>query len=149
MIAIKEFLLAQCIAYVHQRVSRIQERISGIEHSLTSETKSSAGDKHETGRAMLQLEREKSGAQLAEAQKLLEIVAKVNTSAATKVSLGSLVITSQANYYISISMGKITHEETDYFAIAANSPIGKLMLGKAKSDSFIFNSNSILIDEVY
>ena len=68
---IKEVLYASCIDFIEDRLETIQRTINDIQGSLTSETKSSAGDKHETGRAMLQLEREKSGVQLNEIQKVL------------------------------------------------------------------------------
>lgn len=146
---IKEEILNQCQNYVDQRLQRIQNTIADIQESLTSETKSSAGDKHETGRAMLQLEREKAGKQLAEVQKLQEILAKINSSASEHIHLGSLVITSQGDYFISISVGKLSVEDKPYFAIAANSPIGKLLLGKTTGDSFSFNGNEIVIKQVF
>ncbi len=146
---IKKQLLKSCKNYVDDRLRRIQNLISDIQESLSSETKSTAGDKHETGRAMLQLEREKAGKQLAEIQKLQEIVAKTAiTSTSTHISLGNLVLTSHGNYFISISVGQINHENKAYFIIAANTPIGKLLLGKTEGDSFNFNGNEIIIKQV-
>ena len=51
---IKEKLYTKCIQFIENRHQTIQNSISEIQESLLSETKSSAGDKHETGRAMLQ-----------------------------------------------------------------------------------------------
>jgi len=51
---VKEHLSEFCQEYVDGRILRIQNSIESIQQSLSSETKSSAGDKHETGRAMLQ-----------------------------------------------------------------------------------------------
>ncbi len=142
----KQELLEQCKNYVDQRLQRIQKTISDIQESLTSETKSTAGDKHETGRAMLQLECEKAGNQLAEVQKLQEVLAKIDLSSSSiHIRLGSLVGTSQGNYFLSISAGKLTVKNDTYFAIAANTPIGKLLLGKTIGDSFNFNRKKIRI----
>ncbi|MEW7278761.1 3-oxoacyl-ACP synthase [Aquimarina sp. 2201CG1-2-11] len=147
---IKEALLQQCQEHVNHRLQRIQDTISGIQESLTSETKSTAGDKHETGRAMLQLEREKAGKQLAEVQKLQEVLGKINLSHTSEyIHLGSLIKTSQANYFISISVGELQVTTTSYFAIAANSPIGKLLLGKSEKDIFSFNGNEITIEKIH
>lgn len=146
---IKEELLNQCQEYVSQRLQRIQNTISDIQESLTSETKSTAGDKHETGRAMLQLEREKAGKQLAEVQKLQEVLAKITLSEANHICLGSLVVTTQNNYFISISVGQLIVNETPYFAIAPNSPIGNLLLGKVARDKIRFRDNTIEIKIVY
>lgn len=147
---IKQQLYSKCQEFVSERLSRIHKRIEDIETSLHSETKSTAGDKHETDRAMLQLEREKSGAQLAEVQKLQELLAKVNleNSATNKVGLGSLVITDKANYFIAISAGEIVLDGTKFFAVAANTPIGKLLLGKAVGDGVVFNKHKNKISRI-
>ncbi len=146
---VKSILLDQCKNYVNERLQRIQKTIEGIQESLTSETKSTAGDKHETGRAMLQLEREKAGIQLAEVQKLQKILGKITISSSEHVRLGSLVVTSQGHYFISISVGKLSVEKKMYYAIAANSPIGKLLLGKTIGDTFSFNGNKIMIENIH
>jgi len=146
---IKSNLLAQCQSYVNQRQLRIQNLIQDIQESLTTETKSSAGDKHETGRAMLQLEREKAGKQLAQVQQLNDVLAKINTNKKLqKVGLGSLVYTTQATYFISISVGKLMVDDLSTFAIAANSPIGKMLIGKSVDESFNFNTNQIKITAI-
>lgn len=147
--AIKENLFKQCEAFVENRLQSIQNTISEIQESLLSETKSSAGDKHETGRAMLQLEREKAGQQLAEVQKIKEILAKIDVSITSKkVCLGSLVYTTQSNYFISISAGKLTVDNTDYFAISPNTPIGQLLLSKQIGDEVIFRESKFKIKEI-
>ena len=61
---IKQQLYKHCQEFVNQKLDTIQKTILSNKEALNSETKSSAGDKHETGRAMLQLEMEKAGQQL-------------------------------------------------------------------------------------
>ena len=67
-IFIKQELFGQCQNFVNSKLDTIRQTINELQQALNSETKSSAGDKHETGRAMIQLEREKMGRQLAEVQ---------------------------------------------------------------------------------
>lgn len=146
---IKESLYAKCNDYIENRFHIIQNSIKEIQESLLSETKSSAGDKHETGRAMLQLEREKAGQQLAEVQKLKETIAKIDVLNKTNiVCLGSVVYTSQANYFISISAGKMTIDCMEYFAISPNTPIGQLLLSKSVGDEVFFREEKIKIKEI-
>ena len=71
---IKEALFEQCEVFVNKRLYNIENVISSNQRALQSETKSSAGDKHETGRAMLQLEMEKAGQQLAGIVQMKEIL---------------------------------------------------------------------------
>lgn len=146
---IKEQLYAFCKRYVENRLSRIQESIKGIQESLDSETKSSAGDKHETGRAMLQLEREKLGQQLAEAEKMATVLARIPmTKPSTLVTLGSWVKTSKADYFLAVSAGEFKIENHNVFCISAATPIGRLVLGKSAGDFFIFNGERIEILEI-
>ncbi|MEO9894213.1 3-oxoacyl-ACP synthase [Aurantibacter sp.] len=138
-----------CQTFVEQRLSRIQNNISSIQDALTSETKSSAGDKHETGRAMLQLEREKLGQQLAEAEKMKQTLAKVNIAkSTTTVQLGSWVKTSTAHYFLAISAGEYKDDATSVYCISILTPIAQLLLGKVKDERIQFNGNEITIVEV-
>lgn len=140
MMTVKEQLHQECKQFLDSRFLVVKGRIENIQESLQSETKSSAGDKHETGRAMLQLEREKAGNQLKDIQVQQERFSKVNIhSKSDVVSLGSLVKTNVATYFIAISVGKIVIDDTIYFAISPSSPIGKILLGKAIGDYFTFN----------
>ena len=143
---LKQQLYMQCVQFCNNRLDTIRNSIEEIQESLTSETKSSAGDKHETGRAMLQLEREKAGNQLAETQKLQELLSKIDISKTSKmVSLGSLVFTTQANYFIAISAGEIVVENEKYFAISPNTAIGKLLIGKEVGDVMTFRENEFKV----
>ncbi|QOD59756.1 3-oxoacyl-ACP synthase [Polaribacter haliotis] len=143
---LKEELFKQCEAFVNKRLQNVEEVISSNQKALQSETKSSAGDKHETGRAMLQLEMEKAGQQLAGISQMKEILNRIDVSKQSKnVHLGSIIFTEKANYFLSISTGKLTAFDKDFFAISVSSPIGKLLLGKQENESFNFNGNSIKI----
>ncbi|PWK20504.1 GreA/GreB family elongation factor [Xanthomarina spongicola] len=146
---LKQKLYMQCVQFCNNRLDTIRTSIEEIQESLTSETKSSAGDKHETGRAMLQLEREKAGNQLAETEKLQELLSKIDVSKTSKtVCLGSLVFTTQANYFIAISSGEIVVEKEKYFAISPNTAIGKLLIGKEAGDVMTFRENEFKIIEI-
>ena len=146
---IKEQLLKACHDWLDLRFDHIESALREIKDSLEEETKSSAGDKHETGRAMLQIERENAGRQLAEAEKVRETLGKVDAShGSNRVHLGSLVFTTKGNYYISISAGIIELNGQQYFAVAPKSPIAALLLGKAVGDSFTFQEVPYEILEV-
>lgn len=147
--SLKQELYQQCKAILNQRLKTIQHTIADIQHSLLSETKSSAGDKHETGRAMLQLEREKAGQQLAELQTQIEILQKINPEQSQQnVALGSVVKTSGANYFIAVSIGEIKINNQSFYGISAATPIGKLLLSKHVGDIINFRSQKFTILEI-
>lgn len=143
----KEQVFQFATSFADQKIANLQRALQDIVHALTSETKSTAGDKHETGRAMLQIEREKLGKQLAEAEKMKAVLQKVNPSKSIdQVALGALVVTEKQCYYIAISAGKYSGLDKPTYCISAATPIAKLLLGKKAGDSFTFNNihNTIL-----
>lgn len=149
MLTLKEALFQQCEDFVNTRLQTIQTTIYSHQKALSSETKSSVGDKHETGRAMLQLEMEKAGQQLAAVQQMQQTLAKINSlTPSTNIALGSVIKTSSAHYFLSISAGELKAEETVYFAISPSSPIGKLLVGKKPEDTFVWRGKEIVIDYV-
>jgi len=146
---LKQELYIQCQAFADSRLKAIQKTIDEIQESLSSETKSSAGDKHETGRAMLQLEREKAGHQLAEIQKLNQLLPKIDISKTLQtIGLGSVVFTTQANYFIALSAGEIKADNQLFYAISASTPIASLLLGKQKGDQIKFRDQEFEIIKV-
>lgn len=136
----KQELFKQCESFVNKRLQTVEEIIKSNQKALISETKSSAGDKHETGRAMLQLEMEKASQQLEGIQKMKAILSKIDiTKNGSIAHLGSIVYTNNVNYFLSISAGKIVVDDCVYYAVSTSSPIGKILLGKKVNEQFTFN----------
>ncbi|NOT76319.1 MAG: 3-oxoacyl-ACP synthase [Cyclobacteriaceae bacterium] len=146
--SVREKLYNLCIDYVRQRMDEAEDAIRVIQRSANEETKSSAGDKYETGRAMAQIEIEKSMVQLAEAKKLNQVLIQIKPGAYETVQLGSVAITTQGNFYLTISAGKLSVDNETFFAISPASPIGMKLSGKAKGESFNFNGKEFVVKEV-
>ncbi len=147
---IKKHLYAYCLAYVEQRIATARQAMEAAQEAANAESKSSAGDKYETTRAMMQIERDRHATQLTEAQKLkheLENLSIDKQSATAQP--GSLVVTSQNVFFIAVSVGKITFEGKDYFAISLASPIGKLLHGRKVGDKITFQQTTFQIVEVF
>lgn len=149
VLEIKTSLLEACKTSVKNRFEKVNKTISDIVESLDDESKSSAGDKHETGRAMLQIDRENAGKQLIELENLQRLLPKIDIKSATDYArLGSLVYTNHGNFFISISLGIVTIGKTNYYCVALQAPIGLLFSGKKKGDSFVFNTKEYLVTSV-
>ena len=146
MVLIKQRLYDFCLAFVERRIAGAQQAIQIAQASSREDTKSSAGDKYETGRAMMQLEVEKNLTQLAEAQKLKQsLTLLANRPARDEIQPGSLALTDQGNYYLAISAGKITLDGTDFIALSPASPLGAIMLNLKEGSIFTFQSRSIRV----
>ncbi len=147
---IKENLYQQCVGYVNKRLQTVEEIIASNQKALQTETKSSAGDKHETGRAMLQLEMEKAGQQLQGITRMKEILARIDISKKSNIAhLGSVVETDKASYFLSISSGQLKVGDKKYFSVSISSPIGRLLLGKKQGEIIVFNSTKQKIKEIF
>lgn len=139
MQGLKVKLLAKCTESVNGRIKDIEDGMRNAQSAANEETKSSAGDKYETGRAMMHLEKEKLAGQLTEVAKMKKALDLIDANKTnTTVGLGSLVCTAQARYYISASVGRLDLEGEMYFAISPASPVGRELFGKKEGDSFSF-----------
>lgn len=149
LVELKSRLLQNCQKQIDGRYSKIKQTIAAIEESLFEESKSSSGDKHETGRAMLQIDRENAGRQLNEIEKIVVLLNKIDINATSDYArLGSLVYTDKFTYFISISIGTVSVENIDYLCVALNSPVGMLISGKRKGEEFLLNGSSYKIEKV-
>ncbi|PHR73211.1 MAG: 3-oxoacyl-ACP synthase [Lutibacter sp.] len=146
---IKEILYKQCKEFVNTKLTTIENTIKSNQEALASETKSSAGDKHETGRAMLQLEMEKAGQQLQVVSEMKITLERINPQEGSSVcKLGSIIKTNTINYFIAISAGKLIVDETTYYAVSTKSPIGQLLIGKKENELIMFNEKQIVIKSI-
>ena len=147
---LKKQLWEMCNNEVTKRISSIQQAMQNAQAAANNETKSSAGDKYETGRAMMHLEKEKLSTQLSEALKMKKALDQINPDRAeAEVKLGSVVITPVAQYFLSVSVGQIKWEGKTWFAISPASPIGQQMLGKKAGETFSFGGRNFKINEVF
>ena len=146
MIRIKEELLKQCMEYVDERIATAQQAINAARESANDDTKSSAGDKYETGREMMQQEIDRNRKQLDEAQKLRQLLQQIDPPKITDmVQNGSLVSTNYGDFYISISRGQLIIDGKNYFAISAVSPIGINLMRLKVGAKFDFNGKMFTI----
>ena len=113
--------------------------------SRDSDTKSSAGDKFETGREMMQREMDKLSALI---DNTLNSIAKLDRiadlPASAVISEGSLVETEQDTYYISIGYGKLEA----VYAISIESPLGIELKGKKVGDRVEMRGRIITIKSI-
>lgn len=147
----KKILHKQCLQLIDAKILVAQQAIDEAQQSANAETKSTAGDKHDTSRAMMQLEVEQRSKQLAEVKKLKQALSAINPQQQCQtVQQGALVETATgAIYYISTSLGKLQLDDQLIFAISPVSPLAAEMLGKKKGDEFSFNGQTVSILNVF
>jgi len=143
---IKQKLYAICVERVLIRIQTLQQMISDTQAASNAETKSSAGDKFETTRAMLQLEKDKSTLQLAYAFEEKQLLDQININQSFSiVKTGALITTNSGSYFLANGSGKLELNDQTVYAISAASPIGKQLLGKKKGDQFEWKGKTFKI----
>lgn len=147
---IKQQLYQYCQQWVDHKIALAQKEINAVQTSANEETKSSVGDKYETGRAMAQLEIEKNTRQLVEANKLKQLLSRFSGESKTgNIQLGSLIQANNSWFYLSIGAGKITLDDVDYICLSPISPLGAKMMNLGPEDKFSFNKLDYHIQKVY
>jgi hypothetical protein len=122
-----------------ERERDLQSAWEAMMESNQQEGKSSSGDKHETGRAMVHLELEQFGKQRQEIQKqraeVLRLV-PVEGREYERVEGGALVTTTVGLYYVITGWGKVIFQGKEVLIIGIPSPVGKALLGKRVGEEF-------------
>jgi hypothetical protein len=146
---IKHRLLEACLAYVQHKIQTFQASLQAAQETSQSETKSSAGDKYETTRAMMQIDIENYTKSLAEAQNLQQTLTQIIFQPVYEtVAVGSLVQTNYGTFFIAIGVGQLKLEDQTYFVVSASSPIGALLLKKKVGEQFTFNQKNYQVLEI-
>ena len=139
----------QCLLVLEDKINRCVDLMNDAQESANNDTKSSAGDKHETSRAMAMLEKEKLANQLGELDKMREVLTKIDAqSSSSAIGVGSLVFTNVGVFYLSIALGKILVDDAMLFCISKASPMGEKLAGKSSGDSFELNAKTITVEKV-
>ena len=147
---LKQNVLIQALEKINSKIKELEIIADEVKLSLLSDTKSSAGDKHETARAMVQLEQEKLNKQLGEFIQMKSTLNQINPTILHKqVGVGSLIYTSLGWYFLSVGLGQISVEETTVFALSPQAPLGKQLMGKRVGEELDFNGNKLEILEIY
>ncbi|CAN5443230.1 hypothetical protein BH11BAC2_BH11BAC2_10290 [soil metagenome] len=145
----KAEILNHCRQQIIERIEVAETAIQSARDGMLNDTKSSAGDKHETSRAMSQIAIEQNQNQL---QKLLDLrneIDQINIQTKSPITgKGSLIQTNQGIYFLGPGIGKIQIQGIELFAISLQSPLGNCLHLKKEGDSFQFQNRSFNITKI-
>jgi len=146
----KQRLKSACAEILQQRIITATQAMQQAQESANSDEKSSAGDKHETGRAMGQIDRDMNARQLEEAKRELEIIHGISTeSLHQKAGSGSVVVCADFTFFISLGLGTTSIDEKKIVFLSPSAPIAKLISGKMKGETFSMNGKVMEIKDVF
>jgi len=132
-----------------EKVQQLQQVLDDLKESGSNETKSTAGDKHETALAMLQIEQEHKRNQLKDAQLQKAEMEKINASiVAETVVKGSLIKTNEGYLFLSVALGKAVVDSVPVTALSPQSPLGRLLIGLRIGATAAVNNNQYIIESI-
>jgi transcription elongation GreA/GreB family factor len=143
---LKGQLIKYCTQFVENQIEHVQTAINLAKESAQNESKSSAGDKHETGKSLMQLEQENNAQHLNNMLNQKRIITLIQQRESnTEIGLGSLIETSKGYYFIAIGIGKVDMENATVFIISPTAPVGRAFQKKEVGNEVTFNGNRVEI----
>ena len=140
---LKRQVFESCKDRLEKQVSGLQEELQQYKLAVSEETKSSVGDKYETGRAMLHLEQERLFNQLAEAERLYNLLTSLKPDQEfTKVQPGSLVETSQGYFCFAVSLGQVKVDNLTIYCVSLKSPVGQALVNREVGEAVSFQQRT-------
>ncbi len=147
--AIKKELFEKCVAHQQQMVSNAKEAMLHAQESANEEP-GSMGDKFESFREQLHLDRDMFAKQLKEAMSGFAILKQLHVEKTyDQVQAGCVVVTQNQTYFIAISIGALKVKGQQVFVISTQSPLYLVMAGKKKNETFVFRDQTNTIIDVY
>lgn len=139
----------KCRSILDEKISLLTNLLSDLTKSIEGESKSSAGDKHETSRAMMQIEYVKISRQLSEAVSQQAILNKIDCNIKSpKITSGSLIKTQKGFLFICIALGKINVDAMEVIALSPQSPLGNKLIGLKAADAVSVNGTNYTIESI-
>ncbi len=145
----KATLLHEAKTILDDRIKMAYDAMQAAQASANSESKSSAGDKYETGRAMGQIERDLNAHQYQKLKQERLTLDRIDIDLTpNRVAVGSLVGTSVGTFWIAVSLGILTIDNQPTMVVSAASPIGQALMGLQVGDGFEFQKKKAIIEKI-
>jgi len=144
----KALLLTTIKEKLSEKVHNFEKLIAETRAS-SNDTKSSMGDKYETGREMLQQEINNLQVQLNEVLKQQDFLKTILPKSSEKAEKGAIIKTERGLFFISVSLGEIIFENQKIICISPESPLAKVMNGKQENEVFSINNINQKIENIW
>lgn len=145
----KSTVLQAATQQLQTRLHQLATDLQHLRQDQANETKSSAGDKYETARAMAQQEIDKLLRQKHESETQLQFLAAIDPLKIMPIAMpGALLRTSAETYFLSIPLGKLDTPEGICWCLSPQSPLGQVLLGTHPGDVRSWQGKEIRVEGV-
>ena len=142
---LKGKIIEHCNDIFQRKLLIINDELKHLSEAIEEDTKSSAGDKYETGREMANLEKEKLHVQALGFKNSLATLGALPKSISSKIDVGSLIQTNNEWIHLSISLGQVEVDGESVLVISPLAPLAQQMMGKEKGATVTFRENDYQI----
>lgn len=147
---LKQQVHQYCKQLLEQKLQYQQQVLADLKETGANETKSTAGDKHETALAMVQIEQANMRGQLQQTLQEIAVFEKLQPLVvASFVVHGSLVKTNKGYFYISVGLGKTVVDGITIFIISPNSPLGLKLMGAKPHQNCTINNQMHVVETIW
>jgi hypothetical protein len=149
MSELKTSIVEQLLQLQRERMDELHGYQKDLSDSLQSESKSTAGDKHDTSRAMIHLEQEKLQHQSRELNHQMQRLKEISSLKQLNiVAFGALVETETDLFLLGASLGKQVVGGRIVYCIGMEAPISQSMLNKKVGEELFFNGKLAAIKAI-
>ena len=146
---LKQKIYIACLQVVETKIAQFRASLLDLTQGAQNDSKSAAGDKHETARAMMQIEHEKISKQLEEVLLQKNKLTKIDVlQKPSQIIKGSLVKTNQGYLFVSIAIGKITVDTISVIVLSPQSPLGIKLMGLQVGETTTINGTNYSIESL-
>lgn len=138
----KQTIKDAAMQWVQNNIFQAEAGLAQLREAMAAETKSSAGDKYETARSMMQIETGKLTAQLQlQKQFLATLQNQPDARLHQVVEAGAVVQLANMKVFVSVPIGAIQVNGSPVHCISPMSPLAQAMMGKKAGDTVSINGN--------
>jgi len=138
------------IVQVKEKVNLLTRERNIINEGILEDTKSSAGDKFETGREMMSRDLMNVENQLKQAKFELDELYRLQAikEPSEAIQEGSMVLLGTDKFLLSVGLGQLNVDGEMLFLLSKNSPLGQSLVGKRLNDQVVFRGSPTTIKEI-
>ena len=143
----RDVILKHLLGHVDKDLAEAKARMASLKESLGAESKSSAGDKHETGRAMIHLEQERVQDTVGRLEHMRGILVQraAQDKAIQRVSQGALVETTGPWVLVGVPLGKVQLPNALVLCVGTEAPLARQWHGAQPGDQVALGPQKLTI----
>ncbi len=136
-----------CLQLVRERIEGLELQLADLTESAANETKSTAGDKYETARAMLHIEQDQVRRQMRENRSILATLEAIDPLRSNqRIGPGSLACLNGDWYYFGASLGRQDIGGMQIIAVSMLAPLSGKLKGLGIGETASVNGRSYQVE---